>query len=72
MSFNFFLELKIWTIDNGTTNHMCNEIKNFFNMKFLKNSNHEITIADGSKHKVEKIVDVKLNNDTVLKNIFYS
>ena len=39
-------------------------------MKFLKNSNHEITIADGSKHKVEKIGDFKLNNDIVFKIIF--
>ena len=58
---------KIWIVDSGTTDHMCNDINNFTNVRFLRNYNHEITIPDGSEHKVDKIRDVKLNNAIVLK-----
>ena len=43
---------------------MCNVSKN---IKYTNTSRNDITIPDGSKHKVSKIGDVPLNDNITLK-----
>lgn len=60
-----------WIVDSGATDHICNNLSLLINIKDLTDSKHNITIPDGSKHKITKIGDVQLNEFLILKNVLF-
>ena len=60
-----------WIVDSGATNHICNDINLFININDISQSKHYIAILDGSKHKVTKIENVKLNERLILIFLYF-
>ena len=60
-----------WIIDSRATDHMCNSISLFKNLKNIDGSRIEVLIPDGSKLRITKIGDISLNNNLVLKDVLY-
>ena len=60
-----------WIIDSGATDHICNTINMFTNVKEVDSNLHEVTIPDGSKLKVTKIGDVHFNDRVTLRNVLF-
>ena len=56
-----------WIIDSGATDHMCNTIKLFQDLRDIRGNDHSITIPDGNKMVVKKIGGVHLKEGLILK-----
>ena len=58
-----------WIIDSGATDHMCNTIQLFQDLRDIGGNGHSITVLDGNKMVVKKISDVRLKEGLILKNV---
>ena len=58
-----------WIVDSGAIDHICTDLRCFFNIKDISKNDHVITIPDGTKHKVAKIGNVHLSSNLILHNI---
>ena len=60
-----------WIIDNGSTDHICNNLSLFTNMHYISDAHHKITTPDGTQHKVTKKGTIEIFNGILLKNVLY-
>lgn len=60
-----------WIFDSGASDHMCNTIKLFTNIRDIASKNHKIIIPDGTTLNVMKIGDISLTKDLFLKNVLF-
>ena len=60
-----------WIIDSGSTDHICNDLSLFTNMKNISDDNHKITIPDDTQHQVTKKGNIELSNSILLKDVLY-
>ena len=58
-----------WVIDSGATDHFCNNLKLFNDVRPFKGS---IMIPDGNKIEICHIGSVRLNTDIVLSNVLHA
>ena len=63
--------LHTWIIDSGVTDHMCNTINLFTNVRDVDSNVHEVIIPNGSSLKVTKIGDICFNEKITLKDVLY-
>ena len=60
-----------WIIDIGATDHICNKLNMFTNLRKLYGLKHTITVPDVLKIKVTQVRDVQLSNNIMLYNVLY-
>ena len=60
-----------WIIDSGSTDHICNDLSLFTNMKNISDDNHKITTPDDTQHQVTKKGNIELSNSILLKDVLY-
>ncbi|CAO2834341.1 unnamed protein product, partial [Amaranthus hypochondriacus] len=60
-----------WIIDSGVTDHMCNTINLFTNIRDVDDAMHEVIIPDGSRLKITKVGDIHFNDRIFLKDVLY-
>lgn len=60
-----------WIVDSGSTDHICNDLTLFTNIKDISISHHKITTLDGPKHEVSKKGNIALCTDILLKDVLF-
>ncbi|KAJ0578087.1 putative RNA-directed DNA polymerase [Helianthus annuus] len=60
-----------WIVDSGASQHMLNSDKDMFNIVDVSEFDIKVGHPNGTNVKVQKIGDVKLTNDIILKDVFY-
>lgn len=59
----------VWILDSGATRHVCNNLELFANIKEI--SNTRIRLPNQSLIQVNKMGDIKVNSQLVLKEVLF-
>lgn len=60
-----------WIVDSGATNHMCNAINIFTNIRDVNPLAYEVVIPDGTQLDVSKMGDIELSDNIILRNVLF-